>query len=84
MSLDELRNRIDEIDLELVKLLNERARVVVEIGKLKSKTGGQIYAPDREKQILEKITKVNQGPLPDRCLAAIWRELRRRPSGSCR
>jgi chorismate mutase/prephenate dehydratase len=75
MSLDELRNRIDEIDLELVKLLNERARVVVEIGKLKSKTGGQIYAPDREKQILEKITKVNQGPLPDRCLAAIWREL---------
>ena len=75
MSLDELRNRIDEIDLELVKLLNERARVVVEIGTLKSKTGGQIYAPDREKQILEKIIKVNEGPLPDRCLAAIWREL---------
>jgi len=55
MSLEELRNRIDELDSELVKLLNERARVVVEIGKLKSKTGGPIYAPDREKEILERI-----------------------------
>jgi chorismate mutase/prephenate dehydratase len=75
MSLEELRNRIDEVDGELVKLLNERARVVVEIGKLKSKTGGQIYAPDREKEVLEKIAKANEGPLPDKCLVAIWREL---------
>jgi len=75
MSLDELRNRIDEIDHQLVELLNERAHVVVEIGRLKSKTGGQIYAPDREKQVLEKITKVNKGPLPDKCLVAIWREM---------
>jgi len=75
MSLDELRNRIDEIDRQLLELLNERARVVVEIGKLKSRTGGQVYAPDREKQILEKITKANKGPLPDKCLVAIWREL---------
>jgi chorismate mutase/prephenate dehydratase len=75
MSLEELRNRIDDIDHQLVELLNERARVVVEIGKLKSKTGGQIYAPDREKQVLEKITKANKGPLPDKCLVAIWREM---------
>jgi len=75
MSLDELRNRIDEIDHQLVALLNERARVVVEIGKLKSKMGGQIYAPDREKQVLEKIMQANEGPLPDKCLAAIWREM---------
>ncbi|MHC4423441.1 MAG: chorismate mutase, partial [Planctomycetota bacterium] len=52
MSLEELRNRIDELDDKIVKLLNERARVVVEIGKLKSKSGGQIYAPDREKEVL--------------------------------
>jgi len=75
MSLDELRNRIDELDEKIVKLLNERARVVVEIGKLKSKTGGQTYAPDREKEVLEKITQANKGPLPDKCLAAIWREM---------
>ena len=52
MSLEDLRNRIDEIDYELVRLLNERAQVVVEVGKLKSKTDGPIYAPDREKQFL--------------------------------
>jgi len=75
MSLDDLRNRIDQIDAQLVKLLNERAQVVIEVGKLKSRTEGPIYAPDREKQVLDKIRKVNQGPLPDRTLVAIWREL---------
>ena len=75
MPLEELRNRIDELDHQLVQLLNERARVVVEIGKLKSKTGKPIYAPDREKEVFARIAKANQGPLPDRCLLAIWREL---------
>jgi len=75
MSLEELRNQINELDHRLVKLLNERARVVVEIGKLKNKTSGQIYAPDREREVFEKIVKSNEGPLPDKCLVAIWREL---------
>ena len=75
MSLEELRKRIDELDHQLVQLLNERARVVVEIGKLKSKADKPIYAPDREKEILAKIAQVNKGPLPDKCLVAIWREL---------
>jgi chorismate mutase/prephenate dehydratase len=46
-----------------------------EIGQVKGRTGGQIYAPDREKQVIESILKINQGPLPDKCLTAIWREL---------
>jgi len=75
MPLEELRNRIDELDHKLVQLLNERAQVVVEIGKLKSKTGKPIYAPDREKEVFARIAKANEGPLPDRCLLAIWREL---------
>jgi len=75
MPIKELRKRIDELDQQLVELLNERARIVVEIGKLKNKAGGQIYAPDREKEVFEKIIKANKGPLPDKCLAAIWREL---------
>ena len=75
MSLEELRKKIDEIDHQLVKLLNERAQVVVEIGKLKNKTDKPIYAPDREKDVLARIAEVNAGPLPDRCLVAIWREL---------
>jgi chorismate mutase/prephenate dehydratase len=75
MSLEELRKRIDEIDHQLVKLLNERARVVVDIGKLKSKTDKPVYSPDREKAVLERVTKANEGPLPDKCIVAIWREL---------
>lgn len=75
MSLEDLRKRIDELDCQLVQLLNERARVVVEIGKLKNKTDKPVYAPDREKQVFAKIAEANEGPLPDRCLVAIWREL---------
>jgi len=75
MSLDELRKRIDELDQQLVQLLNERARVVIEIGKLKDKTGKAVYAPDREKEVLAKIAEANKGPLPNKCIVAIWREL---------
>ena len=75
MSLEELRKRIDELDHQLVQLLNERARVVVEIGKLKNKVGKAVYSPDREKEVFAKIAEANKGPLPDKCLVAIWREL---------
>ncbi|MHC4086919.1 MAG: prephenate dehydratase [Planctomycetota bacterium] len=75
MSLDELRKRIDELDHQLVQLLNERARVVIDIGKLKDKTGKAVYAPDREKEVLARIAEANKGPLPNKCLVAIWREL---------
>ncbi|MBN2269262.1 MAG: prephenate dehydratase [Sedimentisphaerales bacterium] len=75
MSLDDLRKKIDDLDCRLVELLNERARVVVEIGKLKDKTARPVYAPDREKQVFERIARANKGPLPDKCLVAIWREL---------
>jgi len=74
-SLDGLRENIDKIDGQLVELLNERARVVIEIGKLKSQAGSPVYAPDREKEVLEKIAGHNKGPLPDKCLKALWREL---------
>lgn len=74
-SIEELRKRIDEIDLQLLQLLNERAHMVVEIGKLKSKADKPIYAPEREKEVLARVVKANKGPLPDRCLIAIWREL---------
>ena len=75
MSLDELRKKIDELDHKLVQLLNERARVVVDIGKLKNETDKPVYAPDREKEVFERIAQANEGPLPNKCLMAIWREL---------
>lgn len=74
-ALAPLRQRIDELDQRLVELLNERARVVVEVGKVKQRGSAPIYAPEREKAVLEQVRQYNTGPLPDTCLEAIWREL---------
>jgi len=73
--LQPLREQIDTIDRELVALLNRRARVVQDIGRVKQSGVTPIYAPDREQQVLARIRSHNQGPLPDVCLEAIWREL---------
>lgn len=75
MDLEDLRRQIDAVDEELVRILNRRAEIVVEIGRLKNAGGTPIYAPDREKRVLEKIRKANKGPLPDKTLLAIYREL---------
>jgi len=75
MSLEELRKQIDAIDAELVSILNQRAKIVVEIGRLKNLDGSPVYAPEREKAVLDKIRQANQGPLPDKTLVAIYREL---------
>jgi chorismate mutase/prephenate dehydratase len=75
MTLDELRKQIDALDQQLVELLNRRAEVVVQIGKLKSADGTPVYAPDREKMVLEKVRGANRGPLPDKTIVAIYREL---------
>jgi chorismate mutase len=57
------RRRIDELDMELIRLLNERARCAIEIGKIKRKLDLPIYDPRREEQIVEMMTRENQGPL---------------------
>lgn len=76
--LQPLRQKIDDLDHRIVELLNARARIVVDIGKVKHQSGAPIYAPDREKIVLERIRRANKevgGPLPDTCLEAIYREL---------
>lgn len=73
--LSTLRQRIDELDQQIVQLLNERAHVVVEVGQTKRANNEPIYAPDREHTVLQRIAKLNKGPLPPRTLQAIYREL---------
>ena len=73
--LDELRRQIDDFDSAIVELLNRRANVVVKVGKLKQQSNAPIYAPDRERAVLDRIRRLNHGPLPDRCLDAVYREL---------
>jgi len=76
-SLDELRRQIDKIDDRVIELLNERAGVVMKVGELKRNTADAppVYAPDRERVVLDKIKAVNKGPLLDKCLVAIYREI---------
>jgi chorismate mutase/prephenate dehydratase len=73
--LEALRKQIDALDEKIVELLNERARVVVDIGKFKQANKQPVYAPEREKAVLEKVRRLNRGPLSDRCLEAVYREL---------
>lgn len=73
--LDDLRRRIDEVDHRLVELLNERARIIVEVGALKRSTGTPIYAPHREAAVLKRVLSLNEGPLPDRAIEGVYREL---------
>ena len=74
-NLTALRQKIDDLDKKIVELLNERARIVVDIGKTKQVSGSPIYAPDREQAVLKRIAELNPGPLPPKTLQAIYREL---------
>lgn len=74
-SVDDLRKSIDQLDRELVRLANERAKLALEIGKLKCSTGDEVYVPCREEEVLARAEESSQGPLPDPCIRAIFREL---------
>ncbi len=74
-SLEELESAIDQTDNDLVELINERAKLVVQVGEFKRKSDVPIYAPHREAAVLTKINSLNQGPLTNRTLESIYREL---------
>ena len=75
MNLDDLRNQIDTLDSEIIRLLNDRINVVLNIGAEKNKTGAEIYVPARERAVFEKINRLNDGPLPEESAHAIYREI---------
>ena len=75
MNLAEIRKKIDALDAKLLELLNERADLVHEVGLLKRKAGAEIYAPEREEQLLQSLLKRNKGRLPAQSIRAIYREI---------
>ena len=75
MALDELRKKIDSIDAEIVKLLNERYQTVIEVGRHKKNSSGIFYVPEREKIVFEKVAALNQGPMSQTTLKAVYREI---------
>ncbi len=75
MSVSDWRKKIDELDAQLVELLNQRSRCAAEIGKLKQKDGQPIYSPEREREILERVQQLNQGPLGNDALKRLFERI---------
>ncbi|HZV36951.1 MAG TPA: prephenate dehydratase [Verrucomicrobiae bacterium] len=75
MNIPEHRKAIDKLDAQIVQLLNQRTRHVLEIGDIKLKAGEEIYAPHRERAVLHRIAKLNHGPITNESLQAIYREI---------
>lgn len=69
------RKRIDEIDQELVRLLNERAHCAVEIGHVKTTLGLPAWQPQREIEILRHVVKSNPGPLDDAAIRRLFERI---------
>ena len=70
--ITEIRERIDAIDCQLVKLLNERASCSLEIRGLKPQVHWGLYDPKREEEIFSNLASCNEGPLYDENLREIF------------
>jgi chorismate mutase len=68
----ELRDRVNEVDRELIRALNERARIVQEIMALKAEAGAPVYDPKREEEILQRVVEQNMGPIYDSSMRDIF------------
>jgi chorismate mutase/prephenate dehydratase len=75
MNLDQIRQKIDELDGSLLRLLGERADLVHQVGEIKKRDGLQIYAPEREEALLRRLIEMNQGRLREESIRAIYREI---------
>ncbi|MBK5206319.1 MAG: prephenate dehydratase [Polaromonas sp.] len=74
-NLAHLRIQIDAIDKELLTLLNRRAQIAKQVGEVKKRDGTPFFRPDRVAQVIEHIQQANTGPLKNRHVAAVWREI---------
>jgi len=75
MNLKKLREQINAIDTKLVSILNTRAQISSDIGKLKARDKEAIYSPAREKEVHKRIHEMNKGPMSDEAFMAIYREI---------
>jgi chorismate mutase/prephenate dehydratase len=74
-TLKTLRQEIDAVDDRLLDLLNQRAALVLEVGRLKSASKGEFHVPSREREIYERLSSQNPGPFPNEGLRSVFREI---------
>ncbi len=74
-TIDQLRAGIDSIDDQIVDLLNQRSRFVLDVGKLKAGSNMSFHVPGRERQIYERLLGNNPGPFPNDALRSVYREI---------
>jgi chorismate mutase len=70
--IEELRTRVDQVDRELIRILNERARIVQELVAIKAEVGKPLFDPRREEEILRKVAEENEGPIYDSSMREIF------------
>lgn len=75
MSIEKDREAIDRLDLEILRLLNERAQLAISIAHQKREGAAQQFSPARERQIFDRLQAANQGPMPNEGLLSIYREV---------
>lgn len=75
MDIADWRKRIDEIDVQLVAMINERAKAASAIGALKRQMALPIYEPQREQMVFDNVRRANQGPLADGDLLRIFERI---------
>jgi chorismate mutase / prephenate dehydratase len=74
-SLKHLRSTIDKLDLQILKLVNERAALAAEIGRVKTDHGTEVFSPSREEEVYQNILDHSKGPLDPATIRAIYREI---------
>jgi len=73
--MNECRQKIDQLDLKLVELLNKRAEFALELGRLKKTIGTKTYQPDREAAVLKNVCNVNRGPLGKEAITKLFEQI---------
>ena len=72
MTIDEIRNEIDRLDSELLRIFNQRAGLALQIGEIKKERGLAVYDPAREKRIFQRMKEENPGPLDDQAIVRLF------------
>ena len=75
MDLGDWRSRINDIDSQILNLLNQRAEAALQIGDLKRRQDAPSYVPEREAEVLSRLSAAARGPLPAEAVGAVWREI---------